>query len=55
MTTIFSTRKTLKDRFSKRILGMEALENREMLSVNPLGVDNYYSPEVVQTILRYGE
>jgi hypothetical protein len=48
MTTIFSTKKTLKNRFTKRILGMESLESREMLSVNPLGIDNYYSPDFVQ-------
>ncbi|MDR2439569.1 MAG: hypothetical protein LBE12_09415 [Planctomycetaceae bacterium] len=51
MTTIFSinpvSRKNLP-KLSKRILGMESLESRELLSVNPLGVDDY-SPDFVQT------
>jgi hypothetical protein len=37
-------------KLSKRTLGMESLESREMLSVNPLGIDiNYNSPDFVQT------
>ncbi|MDR3197726.1 MAG: hypothetical protein LBU34_07635, partial [Planctomycetaceae bacterium] len=53
MTTIFSTKrnrvsKSNLSKLSKRILGMEALESREMLSVNPLGVD-YDAPNFVQT------
>ncbi|MDR0705764.1 MAG: hypothetical protein LBF88_12350 [Planctomycetaceae bacterium] len=46
MTTILSIGKSVKDKFSKRILRIEFLENRELLSVSPLGVD--YS-DFVQT------
>jgi hypothetical protein len=46
MTTIFSTGKSVKNKFSQRILRIESLENRELLSVSPLGVDY---PDFVQT------
>ncbi|MDR0338275.1 MAG: hypothetical protein LBI18_14460 [Planctomycetaceae bacterium] len=48
MTTNFSAKKLSKNKFSKRILAMESLENRELLSVNPLGVDEYSVPDFVQ-------
>jgi hypothetical protein len=39
-------KKTVSNKFLKRVLGMESLENRELLSVSPLGVDY---PDFVQT------
>ncbi|MDR1268057.1 MAG: hypothetical protein LBK82_00900 [Planctomycetaceae bacterium] len=49
MTTNFSTKRLSKNKFSKRILGLESLENRELLSINPLGVDAFSAPDFVQS------
>ncbi|MDR2117824.1 MAG: hypothetical protein LBP87_15720 [Planctomycetaceae bacterium] len=49
MSTNFYPKKRLKNKLSKRILGMESLENRELLSINPLGIDDNPVPDFVQT------
>lgn len=52
MSTSFYTKKLSKkklSKLSKRILGMESLENRELLSINPLGIDDNPVPDFVQT------
>jgi hypothetical protein len=46
MTTVFST-KTNTEKFPKRVLRLESLENRELLSVNPLGGNNPYFSQTV--------
>ncbi|MDR2706527.1 MAG: hypothetical protein LBC02_12170, partial [Planctomycetaceae bacterium] len=48
-------KKSVSNKFLKRVLGMESLENRELLSVSPLGVNPLDVPLSGNNVTDYGQ